>query len=57
MNYNSSMEGKKKNSQILAKFLMAEYARADKAGNRNIGKTRKALLFQSKSIDLVVMIA
>jgi hypothetical protein len=42
---------------ILVKLTKAEYARDDKAGKRNIGKIRKALIFQFISIDLVVMIA
>ena len=42
---------------ILVKLTNAEYETEDKAGKTNIGKIRNALIFKSKSIDLVVTIA
>jgi len=42
---------------ILVKLTNAEYVAVDKAGKRNIGKTRIARIFQFISIDLVVIIA
>lgn len=42
---------------ILVKLPSAEYVMKDNPGNRNIGKTRNALIFQFSSRDLVVMIA
>jgi hypothetical protein len=39
------------------KLTNVEYAADDKAGKRNTGKTRIALIFQFISVDLVVIIA
>lgn len=42
---------------ILVMLTNVVYVADDKAGKRNMGKTRIALIFQFISIDLVVIIA